>query len=111
MALELIQSRVHLAVVQLLRAFTNRLEQQRLGVQLRVDTKDIQNDSRGCTIVTTTDDVSVTDNEDELPFVVVLESRERVDRTPKGVFTLSVTRHLAKDKLVLHFRTPLAREL
>lgn len=108
---ELVETRVDLSVVELLGSFSDGLEEQRLWIQLRVDSEDIEDDSRSRSIVSTSDDVSVAENEHELPFVVVLESRERVERSSKGFLSLGVAGDLADDELVLELGIPFRGEL
>jgi hypothetical protein len=52
--LELIQTRVHVAIVERLRALTDRLEQQ------RVHTEDIQHHTRSRPVIPAADNVTVT---------------------------------------------------
>lgn len=111
MALELIQTGVNLPVVQLLRTLTNRLEQERLRIKLRVDTENIQDNARRGTVVTATDNIAVADDEDELSLVVVVQIGERVDGTPERIFAFSITGNLAQDELVEHLGIALATQL
>ena len=111
MTFKLVETRVDFSVVELLGSLSDGLEQQRLWVQLRVDSEDVEDDSRGRSIVSTSDDVSVAENEHELPLVVVLESRERVERPSKGFLSLGVAGDLADDELVLELGSSFRGEL
>jgi hypothetical protein len=81
--LEFIETRVDFAIIERLGTFTDRFEQERFGIEFRVNAKDIQHDSRGRPIVPTTDNVAIANNEQQLPLVVVVESRKGVDRPSK----------------------------
>ena len=111
MALEFVEAGIYFAVVEGLCALADRLEEQRLRVELRINAQDVENDTRSRAIVATTDDVAIADDEDELALVVVLEASERVDRAPERFFALRVTRDLAQDELILQLRILLATEL
>ena len=73
MAFELIQTRVDLAVIELLRAFTNGLVQKRFRIELRVHTEDVKHDTRRRAVVSSTNDVTVANDEDEFALVVVVQ--------------------------------------
>ena len=73
MALKFIETGVNFTVVDLPRAFTNRLEQKGLRIKLGINTKDIKDDTRSCAIVTSTNDVSVADEEHKLSLIIVVE--------------------------------------
>jgi len=45
MTFKLVEARINLAIIELLGAFTNRFEQERLGIKLWIDTKNIQNNA------------------------------------------------------------------
>lgn len=111
MTLELIESRVDLAVVERLGAFADRLEKKWFRIQLRVDAEDVQHDTGGCAIISATNDIPVADDEDQLTLVVILEGCEGVDRSSERVFTFCVTRDLTQNEFVLQFRLTLASEL
>ena len=111
MPLELIQTRINFAVVELLRAFTNRLEEQWLRVKLWVYTKDIQNNSGSRAIISTADDITVANDEHELSFVVVVEGGEGIDRATERIFTFGVTWYLAEDEFVEQFGCTLGVKL
>ena len=111
MSLEFVEAGINFAVVESLCALADRLEKQRLRVELRINAQDVENDTRSRAIVATTDDVAIADDEDELALVVVLKASERVDRAPERFFALRVTRYLAQDELVLQLRILLATEL
>lgn len=99
-----VQSSVDLPHIVLLLAFSKRKETETLWVEIGVDSKDVQNNSGGASIVSCSDNVSIADDGDKLSLVVVLELGKRVDRLSKGRFALCVTRDLADDELVLGFR-------
>ena len=111
MTFELVQPRVNLPVVDLLRAFTNGLEHQGFRVQLRVDTEDVKNNTRSRTVVAASDNVTVADDEEKLPLVVVVQRGQRVDRATQGLLAFRVTRDLAEHELVQHLRIAFGREL
>ena len=72
MALKLIQSRIHLAIIQSLGALTDGLEQQRLRIELGIDSGDVEDNSRRCAIVPTSYNIAITYNEKKLPFIAVI---------------------------------------
>lgn len=111
MTLKLIESTVNLAVIQLLRAFANRLKQKRFRVELRIDAEQVKDDSWRRTVVTGTDNVTVAKEEDELALVVVVECCEGIDCLAKRLLALSVTGDLTDDKLVQGLGVALSREL
>jgi hypothetical protein len=78
-SLELVETRVDLAIIQCLGAFTDRFEQDRFRVEFRVDTKDVQHDSRSGSVITTTDYIAITNDEEQLPFVIIVEGRKRIN--------------------------------
>lgn len=97
----LIQTSVDLTHVVLLQSLAEREERERLRVKVGINTQDVERNSRRGSVVARTDDVAITDDDDELPLVVVLEARQRVNRLFEGLFTFSVARHLADDKFVV----------
>jgi hypothetical protein len=108
---EFIETTVYLAVVECFGALADALEKERLGIDFGIHAEDIEGNSRCCTIVTTSNDVAVTDNEDELAFVVVVEGGKRVDRSAEGILAFRVTGNLAKYELILKLRVALSTEL
>jgi hypothetical protein len=104
MSLELVKSGVDFSVVELPRAFTDRLEQQGLGIELGVDTENVQHNSRGRAIVSASDDISVANDKDQLALVVVVQGCKGVDRPPERFLSLGVAWHLTKNEFVLQFR-------
>lgn len=111
MTFELIETTVHLAVVKRLGALADTLEEKGLWVHLGVHAKNVEGDTRGRAVVAATDDVAVADDEDELPFIIVVERGKGVNRSAKGVLAFRVTRDLAKYELVLEFWVALTAEL
>ena len=111
MPLEFVQTRIYLPIIQRLTALTDTLEQERLRVDVRIHTENVEHDPWGRTIITRTDDVPVTDDENELALIVVVEGGEGVDSTPERVFAFGVTGDLGQDELVLEFRGGLRSEL
>lgn len=79
----LVQSTPHLAVIELLRPFRDRLEHERIGINVLIDAEDVEYNTRSRSIVTGSDNHAVTDDHKQLSFVVVGEGRERVDRLAK----------------------------
>jgi hypothetical protein len=76
MALELVQARVNHSIVELPGAFADTLEHEWFRIQARIDAQNIQHNSRSGTIITRPDIISITDDEEEFPLVVILESCE-----------------------------------
>ena len=111
MAFELIQTRVHLAIVELLRPLADGLVQEWLRIELRVDSKDVEDNTGRGAVVTSSDDVPVAYDEDKLPLVVVVQRGQRVDRATQGLLAFRVTRDLAEHELVQHLRIAFGREL
>ena len=111
MSLEFVEAGINFAVVESLCALADRLEEQRLRVELRINAQDVENDTRSRAIVATTDDVAIADDEDELALVIVVQSRQRVDRTTEGLLAFGITRDLAEHELVQHLGVPLRRQL
>lgn len=58
-----VESGVDLAVIQLFTALTNTSEHQGLGVERRINSKNIEGDTWCGTIISSTDDIAVTDEE------------------------------------------------
>lgn len=67
----------------LFRSITDRLEAERLRVDRRIRTKNVEDDLRSRSVVSTSDDHSIANDEEQLPLVVVLESSERVQTVSK----------------------------
>lgn len=111
MAFKLVQARIDFPVIQRLGTLTNRFEQQRLRVELRVNAENVQNNSGRRTIVTTTDDIAIANDENQLAFVIIIESSKRINRAAQRVLSFCVTRHLTQDELVLKFRVAFTTEL
>ena len=107
MTFVLVEPRIHLRIVDLLATFSDTLEQERFRVELRVYTEDIEDDSRRGSVVSGPDDVSVTNDKYEFPFVVIVQYGERVDGPLERLFAFGVTRYLANDKFVEQFRLSL----
>ena len=63
LSFKLIKSSVDLAVIQLPTAIADASEHQRLGVERRVNSKNIEGNTRCGTIISATDDIAVTDEE------------------------------------------------
>ena len=81
--LKLIQPRVNLSIIQRLRSFPNRLEQQRFRIQLWVNPKDIQNHSRSRPVIPTSDSIAIAKDEYELPPIVIVQCSQRIDNPTK----------------------------
>jgi hypothetical protein len=99
-AFKFVETGINLAVVQLLGAFANRFKQKWFRINLWINTENIQHNPRGGTVVPTTNDITVADDEHEFAFVIVVESGQRIDRTPQRVFTLGVAGYLTYDEFV-----------
>jgi len=93
-SLELVKSGVDLSIVELPGTFTDRLEQQGLGIEFRVDAENVQNNSRGRTIVAASNDISVANDKDQLALVIIIQCCKSVNRPPERFFPLSVAWHL-----------------
>ncbi len=79
MALKLVETRVDLGIIKLLGSFGYRLEHERLRVDLGIQRRECRA-RYGCrSIVSATHDHTVTDEEQKLALVVILEAGERVD--------------------------------
>ena len=77
--LKLIQPRVNLFIFQRFRSFPNRLEQQRFRIQLWVNPKDIQNNSRSRPVIPTCDNIAIAKDEYELPLIAIVQCSQRID--------------------------------
>jgi hypothetical protein len=73
MAFKLVQSGVYLAIVELLRALSDRSEHQGLGIIRWVNAKDVEYDGRCRPFITAPDDIPITDDKNQLPLVVVVQ--------------------------------------
>lgn len=104
MSFEFIQPRVDLAVVECLQSLTNRFEQQWFGINLGINSKDIEDNPRRRAIVSASYNITITYNEEELAFIIVIQRGQGINSASKRFFVLGVTRYLAKDELVLQFR-------
>lgn len=74
-----VKTGIDLGHVVLFRTVSNREETESFGVESRVCTEDVENDLRSRSVVSGSNNVSVTDNHQEFALVVVLKFRERVD--------------------------------
>ncbi|KAI6776066.1 hypothetical protein HG530_000011 [Fusarium avenaceum] len=110
-AFKLVKAGVNLAVIKLLTAGANRFEGEGRRINLGVNSKNIENDLGRGTIVTLTNDDTITNNANKLALVIVLESCQRVQSVSKRVLALSVDGNLANDKFVLRGRASLGAEL
>lgn len=111
MSLKFIQSRVNLAIVESASTFSDRLEHQRLWVERRVNTKDIEHNTGCGAVVPASSNVPVTDEEDKLTLVVIIERCKGVDGATKRLLSFSIARYLTKNELVLKFWITLGTEL
>jgi hypothetical protein len=102
-----IETGVDLAVVELFTSLAERLARQCRWVHLWINSENVQNDLRGGTVISATNNHTVTNDEDQLSLVVILQSSERVETLAKIVLTLSVSRNHADDELVLGSRATL----
>ena len=75
----LIETRVDLTHVVLPRTLTQQDEAEHLWLEVGISAKNVQNNARRRTVITRTENVAITDDESELPFIVILELRERID--------------------------------
>jgi hypothetical protein len=75
-ALKLVETRVNLAVVELLTARADRLERKGRRINLGINTKNVENNLGGGTIITLTNDNTIANDTDELALVVVLEGSQ-----------------------------------
>ena len=111
MTFKLVESRVDLSVVKRFGALADGLEEQWLWVKLGVNAEDIKNNTGRCAVITTSNDVSVANDKNQFPLVIIVERRERVDCTPERVLAFGVTWYLAEYEFILHFRLTLASKL
>lgn len=100
-----VQSSIDFAHVVLLRPLAQRLETERLGIEVRIHSEDIQDDGWRSLFVTETLDISVTNDHEKLSFVIVLESDKRVDCSSQRLFSFGVAWDLTDDKLVVILRS------
>lgn len=111
MPLKLVQTRIHLSIIERLRALSDRFEQKWFRVQRRIHTQNIQHDPRRSAVISTSNNITVANNKDKFAFIVIVQSRERVNRAPERVLAFGVTRHLTKHKLVLQLGLAFGAEL
>ena len=112
MAFKLVQARIGLPVAELLRAFPDGLEHERLRVpRRRVNAHDVQDNVRRGSIVATTYNVAITGDEDQLPFIVVVQTSEQVDGGAQRVFALGIAWDLAEHEFDQSFRETLCPKL
>lgn len=109
---ELVQARVNLPVVELLRPLPDGLEHERFRIpRRRIDAEDVQHNVGCGSFVATTNDIAITDDENQLPFIVVVQCGQRVDGTAQRVLTLGIARDLAKYEFVQTFGETLCPKL
>jgi hypothetical protein len=75
-SLELVETGIHLSVIDRPRTFPDGFEKQGLWIELGIYAKDIEDDSGRRLFIAATDNQTVANNEKEFPFVVVVESGE-----------------------------------
>jgi hypothetical protein len=102
---------VHLAVIEYFRALAYALEEKELGVDFGIYAEDVEGNPRRRAIVTAPNDIAVTDDEDELVLVIVIEGSEGVDRSVQGVLSFRVTGNLAEHEFILELRVAPSTEL
>ena len=110
-SLELVETGIHLSVIDCTGTFPDGLEKQRLWVEFGIHAKDIEDDPGRWLFVPAADDHAVADDEQKLPLVVVVESGEGVDCATQGIFAFRITRNLADDKFIQHLWVSLGRKL
>lgn len=103
MSFKFVHPRVDLSVVECLQPFSNGLEQW-FNIEPRINSEDIENNARRRAIIFTSYDITITYNEEELAFIIVIQRGQGINSASKRFFVLGVTRYLAKDELVLQFR-------
>lgn len=81
MPFELIQTRIDFAIIELPRSFADRFEKEGFWVKFGINTKKIQNNTWRGSIISTSNDISIADDEQEFTFVIVLQSCQRVYRS------------------------------
>jgi hypothetical protein len=94
-----------------LRALANRFEHQRFRISCGVNAKDIENDGRCWPFITTTDDVPITNDKNQIPLVVIVQTSKGIDCATKRVLSFCVTRNLAQYELIQQLREVLGIEL
>jgi len=70
---------VDLAHVVLPHTLTQRDETEHLWLEVGISAKDVQDNAQHRTVITRTENVAIADDKSELPFIVILELRERID--------------------------------
>ena len=110
-AFKFVETRVHLSVIELFTAISNRPERQCGGIHFGVNSQDIQNNLWCRTVITTTNDHSVTDDTDKLALVVIGKSSQRIQTLTKLIFAFCVSRDLANDEFVENLGMALVAEL
>ena len=117
---EIQRSRSRIREAHLLETITDGLEAEWLGVDRRVGAEDVEHNARRGPVVSRPDNHAVlrstpislqpggnrierthADHEQQLPLVVVLEARERVNAVPERLLALGVARDLANDEFVV----------
>lgn len=111
MPLELVETGIHLSVIDCTRAFPDRLEKQGLRIEFGINAKNVKDNSGRWLFIAAANDQSVADDKKEFPLVVIVESRKRVNGTPQGIFAFRVARNLTDDKFVQHLGVPLRGKL
>jgi hypothetical protein len=94
-----------------LRALANRFEHQRFRISCGVNAKDIENDGRCRPFITTADDVPITNDENQLPLVVIVQTSKGVNCATKRVLSFCVTRNLAQYEFIQPLGEALGIEL
>src|SRR5690242_16535528 len=100
-AFEFVETRVDLAVVELLTAFTDGPEGKSRRVDLGIDTEDIQNNLGSRAVVTTSNNHSVADDADQFALIVIGKCSQRVEALADVLLSFRVCRDVANNKLVL----------
>jgi len=111
MTLKLVQSRVDLTIVELLRALANRFEHQRFRISCGINAKDIENDGRCRPFITTANDVPITNDENKLPLVVTVQTSKGVNCATKRVLSFCATRNLVQYEFIQQLGEALGIEL
>lgn len=93
MACALIQAGVDLARVVLLDSFTEGRETERLGIQIRISSQNIEDNAQGWAIVTGNSNRSMANGGGQLAPVAILHLSEGVEGLAQGSIAFGVARH------------------
>ena len=76
MPLKLVETRIHLSVIDCTRTFSDGLEKQGFWIEFGIHAKDVKDDSGRWQFITAANDHAVANDEKEFPLIVIVESGE-----------------------------------